>query len=661
MPRSPRIIGHRFRKLLWLPKGRNRLRSVLARVLLFCLLFLGSGAWKGRAHICGPTRIELQVGQTCPWRIIADRKEVLTRYAPALDGDQSVAKVEPLVPSMAHHGDFLITGRNPGTNSFSVAWSYEPTGAFGLCELTIVVRAADPNDKPLDAPSAGGSLAAEGLQMITGEDLKGFIDQYVPSECQRLLIFTQCFGGNIAFSEGFRDMPNTAIASATSPNQKARYGGYDDDVSRAFRPEAGRTALDMHRDGIRGRSTVLPPEDGTPQTKKYLFEESEWPVTAGGLGLESFSLAPVSAEGSVKSRHIIFYAGQPQDQQSYLESQDGYTVNGTEDPKATEVGDPAVRDRVKSNFANQPNTTVRTVGGKPVSEDSTDGMNGWDLAGTYQGLERAIKEAGEAIRNAPDPSAEQFILYVGDHGGEGFTLVADSSFVDSGTTLTIPLDLSTLSGAGTWLDYNEYETGNIPTIQLEAAPTEGGGNSPRGIYMAAAGDSEPWFELVVTPEGGRPVVLPAPEVLVIDVDGDGRIEPADGDRFRQAFPFPESLIVGPGKASAFELRVTNVSGQGLTISNLQLNSGTISKNNSIVTPPFFRSVELVAPGRIHFQVRGAPGETYRLESSDGLGSWTTLRDVYFDSEIIDFEQDFSGSVPNNFFRFVWELPPPLDF
>src|SRR5204863_2244803 len=36
------------------------------------------------------------------------------------------------------------------------------------------------------------------------------------------------------------------------------------------------------------------------------------------------------------------------------------------------------------------------------------------------GLERALREAGDAIRNSAFPADEQFVLFVTDHGARGF-------------------------------------------------------------------------------------------------------------------------------------------------------------------------------------------------------------------------------------------------
>lgn len=639
----------------WRSDARRRSEQTL---LLFILLVGLGGADPAWGHFCGPPVIEVQVGQTCPWRITADRTESLSSYAPVVEGDPSIAGVQPLIPFMAHHGDFLITGRKPGTNTLNVAWGYAPTGAFGFCQVTIVVRPADSNNPPLDAPGRRGTLATASLAAITAEDLKGMIDRFVPAECKRLLVFTECFGGSIALAEGFRDMPNTAIASATSPNQLAYYGGYDDDAARGLRPQAGRTALDMHRDGLRGRTTAQPPENGTPQSKQFMFEKSEWPVTAGALPLESFSLAPVTADGPVKSRHIIYFAGQAEDKQVPLALEDGYTVRGLGELMPVEVGDPAVRDRIKTNFANQPNTTVRSVGGAPAADNSVSGLNGWDFAGTYQGLERAIQEAGDAIRNSPDPASEQFILYVGDHGGQSLPITLSATTLPAGSTVTFSFNLSAFGTSAPLLDYLAQDGGNTPTIQLDAAPSGGGGQTPQRQAAAAAGAPEALLELSVTPSDGRPVTLPAPEVRLIDTDGDARIEPEDGDRYRLAFPFPETLLVAPGAGSAFELNIKNLAAQDLVITSLQLYSGHISKGAAFFTAAFFRRVETLGPSRVRFEVAGAPGETYRLEHSEDLRTWTLLREVRFDAELVSFEQDLPPTGSRHFFRFVWEFPPP---
>ncbi len=196
--------------------------------------------------------------------------------------------------------------------------------------------------------------------------LDQMIDSFIPPSAKRLIVLTQCYGGDAA--DNFTGT-NTAVLSATSPGQKAKYGGYDDDAANACKPGAGKTGQSVHAAGTAGK------------------HPAETPVMGGGLAPGAVSLEPVTADGAVRSRHVVVYAGMP-------------------DAKGR---DNAQRDKIKANFAGQPNTTVTTVGGVGPAD-------GWDKHGWGRGLKDAINEAAAAIEAAPDPSKEQFLLFVTDHG-----------------------------------------------------------------------------------------------------------------------------------------------------------------------------------------------------------------------------------------------------
>ena len=214
-----------------------------------------------------------------------------------------------------------------------------------------------------------GTLSTSAGADITANQLDQYIDSFIDPLSNRLLVFTQCFGGDTA--EQFAGKGNTAVASATKTGQEAVYGGYDDDAAGALVPGAGRTGQDVHDAGTAGK------------------DDDETPTTGGGLALGSFDLSPVDpVDGPVKSRHIVVYAGQP-------------------DSSPGRDWDQALG--IFSNNHAPPGSTVTLVGG-----DSGGGF--WDHPGTATGLRDAIRQAGEAIDASDDPSAEQFILFVTDHG-----------------------------------------------------------------------------------------------------------------------------------------------------------------------------------------------------------------------------------------------------
>ncbi|MFO7936904.1 MAG: hypothetical protein R6V06_04770 [Kiritimatiellia bacterium] len=94
---------------------------------------------------------------------------------------------------------------------------------------------------PLLAAQAGTKQAT--ICTTYGDDIYDYqldqmIDSVVPPSAKRLIVLTQCYGGNCM---GNFTGTNTAVVSATSAGQTAVYGGYDNDAANACRPGAGRT------------------------------------------------------------------------------------------------------------------------------------------------------------------------------------------------------------------------------------------------------------------------------------------------------------------------------------------------------------------------------------------------------------------------------------
>lgn len=375
------------------PSHHSRILRLIGTLALPATGALGIPA---RAHFCGPQVIQLKVGQTCPWQIIADHVETTSVYVPQLTGPAGVATVTLLKPFQTRHADFTIHGNAPGTNLLVVNWVYAPRGAAGVCAVQIIVTPDDGSARP-DRPENEGALCtAVDMEYIYARFLREMLDHYIPAAAPKLLLMSQCFAGDVVAGGYFKDAPNTAVAAGTSPNQEGKYGGYHDDLARALKPAPGGTAREVHEAGVTGK-WIVEPEDASTD-KGVLHFLGEWPTTGGALALQDFSMGPVTADGPVLSRHIIVYAGRPSVKKVKLQTHPGgITVNDLSSPDST-VSDNTDRDVVKANFAGQPNTTVRTVGGASSESDPTSGVDGWDFPGTRDGLRRAIEEAGNAIR-----------------------------------------------------------------------------------------------------------------------------------------------------------------------------------------------------------------------------------------------------------------------
>src|SRR5437667_5618118 len=69
-----------------------------------------------------------------------------------------------------------------------------------------------------------GTVSTSSGASIYDDDLANWIDQSIPVSSNRLLVMTQCFGGNSELA--FAGKANTAVISATTTDQTSKYGGY---------------------------------------------------------------------------------------------------------------------------------------------------------------------------------------------------------------------------------------------------------------------------------------------------------------------------------------------------------------------------------------------------------------------------------------------------
>ena len=206
-----------------------------------------------------------------------------------------------------------------------------------------------------------GTLCTNSGPAIFDWELRYLMDKLIPNHHSSLVVLTQCYGGDCA--NNLSDRSNTGVISATSPGEKATYGGYDKHAADALKPGTGTTSDTVHTAGTAGKKSGETPSKGG----------------------STVSLAPVdTANGPIKSRHVLYYAGKP----------------GGTSPNS----DNAYRDKIKDNFKDKPGTTVTTVGG------SGSGA-GYDHPGTWQGLTAAMNGISSQMN-----ANEQFILFVSDHG-----------------------------------------------------------------------------------------------------------------------------------------------------------------------------------------------------------------------------------------------------
>jgi hypothetical protein len=607
-----------------------------------------------QAHDCGPPQLTLLAGESYTWTITADFFETSSQYTPAVTGPAGVALVTPATFFLAKHGVFTITGLTPGTNTLTVNWFYPGTPAGGICSVQINVLPASTNVNAQSVVREGALTSWDGSNSIRARVLRDAIDHYIPAVAKKMFIFTQCYGGSMAFAR-FRDIPNATVLSATSPNQLASFGGYDDDAARALAPGIGRTARDVHEAGAIGKKTLPPLHGAPPPAKSNDMRSSEWPRVTGDLALTDFSLASVSGGGPIRSRHIVIYAGDPDGAGVRSSIHGDATIPDANGNRTNQVHDASYRDTIKENFRDEPFTTVRSVGGPPDPANPTQGQNGWDLPGSLEGLEAALREAGDAIRNAADPSAEQFILYVTDHGAAGWK-------APNPTAPTLPAAAATAAIRGLRIQDPDL----APTIDALRMDPENrcgailellGGQNPLGLLPQSLlvpnlqpGD----IVLEIHPTNAPVARFTNFNLTPIDFDDDGQIGSVPGEAVQLFFPVAEEQLITLLQSSALDVIIDNQTLTSFTLESFEFNSGAIGKSSSMVPPPWIVRTRRLNPTQVELMVRGIAQYSYAVESSADLVTWQRAPQTYFFADVMTLTASITGDA--RFYRVVWITP-----
>lgn len=386
---------------------------------------------------------------------------------------------------------------------------------------------------------------------ISANSLKTFINRYVPRESKKFYLFAQCFSGGFGAVGPFNDDPNVAVAAASGPNQEAIYDGYHEEAIQNLKPETGRTAQNVHDAGVQGR---LP--DAASK------EDSN---TGGGMPLSMFSLEPTTADGAVRSRHIIFWAGKPENHTRFnVETNEPLLdANG----QKQKVGDVQDREQVRSNFAGQLNTTVYTVGGEP-------GAEGWDFPADIRGLEQALQRVQQDIQATGNPAAtEQFIFVASDHG----VLLSLNPELPATCVRGAQCALGSVPALTTeQVSGVRFDPMAVPGLQL-FMPADGQNlpivRNPDGSHVPFYGPGSAVLE--VTPAGGTPLVL---DTFIERLGGfsDNILgnEPGDGVSF--FFPVERSVFLRDLTGKSLTLRLTNNGPLPMTFGEIAQTTGPIA-------------------------------------------------------------------------------------
>jgi len=369
-----------------------------------------------------------------------------------------------------------------------------------------------------------GTLSTSAGADITANQLDQYIGSFINPGSNRLLVFTQCYGGDTATQ--FAGQSNTAVASATKQGQEAIYGGYDDDAAGALTPAPGKTGQDVHNAGKAGK------------------DADEDPTTGGGLPLSSFDLSPVDpVNGPVKSRHIVVYAGQPD------------ATDGRDWDQAWNI--------FNNNYA-PPGSTVTLVGGE-------SGGGFWDQPGTATGLRDAIKQAGEAIDASDDPDAEQFILFVTDHGDlhkkePVTTTIAQNSNVN----LT---DISSFLPDELIGTTNVIEPGFSIRIGLPTGMTHPVGDPFAYAPLYVPGD----FDLMLDNGVDLPLFLTEFEELFVDLNGNGIIGDVSGEGVELFYELDPDVWIDSFFDITYNVDIRNNTPNDILLMDFSQDTGPVAK------------------------------------------------------------------------------------
>lgn len=371
------------------------------------------------------------------------------------------------------------------------------------------------------APTLKGTLSVSDGGRVYDDQLASWIRNIIPGDAKCLIVLTECYGGNTAGQ--FAGDTNTAVASATSPGELARYGGYDNDAAGALRPGVNRTGQTVHNTGTTGKA-------GT-----------ENPSSGGGLALGDFSLEDSAGGGNVQSRHVLVYAGQPD-------------ATGW---------DEAIRKGIKKSFAGKYNTDVRSVGGSGAAQ-------GWDKPGTAKGLRDSLIDIGITILNAPDPSKEQFILFVTDHG--------DLHNVE---TVNAPV---TNSGTVTITNFPSFTSNNLNSAYLEIP---GFSVSIQSLthtvntnnYQPYFSPGHWWMKLSFGSDIDftNPVVLTEFTELYDEYDNNIIETNASGEGVTLFFPVSKGQFASNFFDTTLNAMIYNFSGSNYTVASFSQDSGEVPK------------------------------------------------------------------------------------
>jgi hypothetical protein len=304
-----------------------------------------------------------------------------------------------------------------------------------------------------------------------------------------------------------------------------------------------------------------------------------------------------------------------------IETHDGVTVplpSGV----VTPINDTDDRDAIIQNFTGQPNTTVITVGGAPNPGDSTQGTNGWSKPGSARALARAIQAVGDAMRNSENPAREQFILFVGDHGGVGFDAAPFRTNVAAHSSIFLPEALKIVGGEDALYELISADPNGTPVLHVQVEPAGQNLVAPRAFAPPPAFPPGS-FSVTLSAGAANQLTLEGFSQMAWDWDADGQINPTNGEYVTLRFGIAEPDLLMRFLGQNVTVQFNNRSDQNLAVTGLRLNYGNWPKTESPIPPPRLTHLAL-NPGQVQLTVVAMQYERYAVDYSTNLPNWLPL-------------------------------------
>lgn len=116
------------------------------------------------------------------------------------------------------------------------------------------------------------------------------------------------------------------------------------------------------------------------------------------------------------------------------------------------------------------------------------------------------------------------------------------------------------------------------------------------------------------------------------------------------------FLLGSLSAAPPAIRLHNHTATEWELRDFKLLSGALRRDSSPVLQPLIESVRLLSPTQLQLRIYGPPGDTFALESSANLTTWSLRRNVTFLSPITTLTETVPAAPESLFLRLRWVGP-----